>query len=126
MPPDTTCSPTSKDTTIVSGSIPPSGISPPNRQSAKPLNPVSTKSQEGQPYVKRGKNDATDAEAICEAVSRPNMRFVPVKSADQQAVLMLHRTRALLIRQQTMLANAFRAHLAEFGIVLAQGIRHVR
>jgi transposase len=78
------------------------------------------------PYVKRGKNDATDAEAICEAVSRPNMRFVPLKSADQQAVLMLHRTRALLIRQQTMLANAFRAHLAEFGIVVAQGIRHVR
>ena len=54
------------------------------------------------------------------------MRFVPVKSADQQAVLMLHRTRALLIRQQTMLANAFRAHLAEFGIAVAQGIRHVR
>ena len=78
------------------------------------------------PYVKRGKNDATDVEAICEAVTRPNMRFVPVKSADQQAVLMLHRTRALLIRQQTMLANAFRAHLAEFGIVVAQGIRHVR
>ena len=73
------------------------------------------------PDVKRGKNDATDAEAICEAVTRPNMRFVPVKSADQQAVLMLHRTRALLIRQQTMLANAFRAHLAEFGIVVAQG-----
>ena len=63
-----------------------------------------------------------DAEAICEALSRPNMRFVPVKSADQQAVLMLHRTRALLIRQQTMLANAFRAHLAEFGIVVAQGM----
>jgi transposase len=78
------------------------------------------------PYVKRGKNDATDAEAICEAVTRPNMRFVPVKSADQQAVLMLHRTRALLIRQQTMLANAFRAHLAELGIVVPQGIRHVR
>jgi transposase len=78
------------------------------------------------PYVKRRKNDATDAEAICEAVTRPNMRFVPVKSADQKAVLMLHRTRALLIRQQTMLANAFRAHLAEFGIVVAQGIRHVR
>jgi transposase len=78
------------------------------------------------PYVKRGKNDATDAEAICEAVSRPNMRFVPVKSADPQTVLMLHRTRALLIRQQTMLANAFRAHLAELGIVVAQGIRHVR
>jgi transposase len=78
------------------------------------------------PYVKRGKNDATDAEAICEAVTRPNMRFVPAKSADQQAALMLHHTRALLIRQQTMLANAFRAHLAEFGIVVAQGIRHVR
>jgi hypothetical protein len=61
-----------------------------------------------------------------EAVSRPNMRFVPVKSADQQAVLMPHRTRALLIRQQTMLANAFRTHLAEFGAVVAQGIRHVR
>jgi len=78
------------------------------------------------PYVKRGKNDATDAEAFCEAVTRPNMRFVPVKSTDQQAVLMLHRTRALLIRQQTMLANAFRAHLAEFGVVVAQGIRQVR
>jgi transposase len=67
------------------------------------------------PYVKREKNDATDAVAICEAVTRPNMRFAPVKSADQQAVLMLHRTRALLIRRQTMLTNAFRAHLAEFG-----------
>src|ERR1700730_355987 len=85
----------------------------------KPPRPSST-------LLKRGKNDATDAEAICEAVTRPNMRFVPVKSADQQAVLMLHRTRALLIRQQTMLANAFRAHLAEFRIVGAQGIRHVR
>ena len=63
-----------------------------------------------------------DAEAICDALSRPNMRFVPVKSADQQAVLMLHRTRALLIRQQTMLANAFRAHLAEFRIVVAQAM----
>jgi transposase len=78
------------------------------------------------PYVKRGKNDATDAEAIREAVTRPDMRFVPVKSAGQQAVLMLHRTRALLIRQQTMLANAFRAHLAEFGIVVARGISYVR
>jgi transposase len=68
------------------------------------------------PYVRRGKNDAADAEAICEAVTRPNMRFVPVKTTDQQAVLMLHRTRALLIRQRTMLANAFRAHLAEFGM----------
>jgi transposase len=77
------------------------------------------------PYVKSGKNDATDAEAICETGSRPNMRVFPVKSADQQAVLMLHRTRALLIRQQTMLANAFRAHLAEFGFVVPQGLRHV-
>ena len=75
------------------------------------------------PYVKRGKNDAADAEAICEAVGRPNMRFVPVKSTDQQAVLMLHRTRALLVRQRTMLANALRAHLAEFGIIVAQGFR---
>jgi transposase len=77
------------------------------------------------PYVRRGKNDAADAEAICEAVTRPNMRFVPVKTTDQQAVLMLHRTRALLIRQRTMLANAFRAHLAEFGIIVAQGIGRV-
>jgi transposase len=77
------------------------------------------------PYVRRGKNDATDAEAICEAVTRPNMRFVPVKSADQQAVLMLHRARALLIRQRTMLANALRAHLAEFGFVVAQGVGRV-
>jgi transposase len=69
------------------------------------------------PYVKRQKNDAADAAAICEAVERPNMRFVPVKSRDQQAVLMLHRSRDLLIRQRTMLINALRAHLAELGIV---------
>ena len=75
------------------------------------------------PYVRRGKNDATDAAAICEAVMRPSMRFVPVKSAEQQSVLMLHRVRALLIRQRTMLINALRAHLAEFGIVAAQGVR---
>src|SRR3954471_20324106 len=74
-------------------------------------------------YVKRGKTDAADAEAICEAVTRPSMRFVPVKSAEQQSVLMLHRMRALLIRQRTMLVNALRAHLAEFGIVAAQGVR---
>ncbi|MDA0338538.1 MAG: IS110 family transposase [Proteobacteria bacterium] len=73
------------------------------------------------PYVKRQKNDATDAEAICEAVTRPNMRFVPVKSAERQGVLMLHRTRDLLMRQRTMLLNAARAHLAEFGIITAQG-----
>ena len=77
------------------------------------------------PYVRRGKTDAADAEAICEAVARPSMRFVPMKSADQQAVLMLHRTRALLVRQRTMLANALRAHLAEFGIIVAQGVGRV-
>jgi transposase len=74
------------------------------------------------PYVRRGKNDAIDAEAICEAVSRPGMRFVPVKSQEQQAVLMLHRTRALLVRQRTMIINALRAHLAEFGTVVAKGV----
>jgi transposase len=73
------------------------------------------------PYLKRQKNDAADAEAICEAVRRPNMRFVPVKAPDQQACLMLHRTRHLFIRQQTALINAIRAHLAEFGIVAPAG-----
>ena len=77
-------------------------------------------------YVKRGKTDAVDAEAICEAVQRPTMRFVPVKSAEQQSVLMLHRVRALLIRQRTMLVNALRGHLAEFGIIVAQGISRIR
>lgn len=77
------------------------------------------------PYVKRQKNDATDAEAICEAVTRPTMRFVPVKSEEQQSVLMLHRVRELLIRQRTMLINALRGHLAEFGIVTRQGIAGV-
>ncbi|MBX4935262.1 IS110 family transposase [Rhizobium bangladeshense] len=77
------------------------------------------------PYVKRQKNDATDAEAICEAVTRPTMRFVPVKSEEQQGVLMLHRVRELLIRQRTMLVNALRGHLAEFGIVTRQGIAGV-
>ena len=75
------------------------------------------------PYVKRQKNDLADAEAICEAVTRPTMRFVPVKSADRQAVLMLHRTRDLLMRQRTMLLNAVRGHLAEFGIIAPQGAR---
>jgi transposase len=73
-------------------------------------------------YVKRGKTDAADAEAICEAVTRPSMRFVSVKTADQQAVLMLHKTRELLVRQRTMLINALRSHLAEFGIIAAQGV----
>ena len=77
------------------------------------------------PYVKSQKNDAADAEAIAEAVQRPTMRFVPIKSADQQAVLMLHRTRDLLIRQRSSLISAIRVHFAEFGIVLGQGIRNV-
>ncbi|QKD19643.1 IS110 family transposase [Mesorhizobium sp. NZP2077] len=77
------------------------------------------------PYVKRQKNDATDAEAICEAVTRPTMRFVPVKSEEQQSVLMLHGVRELLIRQRTMLVNALRGHLAGFGIVTRQGIAGV-
>jgi len=73
------------------------------------------------PYVKRGKTDAADAEAICEAVTRPTMRFVPTKTMEQQSVLMLHKVRDLLIKQRTMLINALRSHLAEFGIVSAQG-----
>ncbi len=73
------------------------------------------------PYVKRQKNDVADAGAICEAVTRPTMRFVPVKGEEQQGILVLHRTRELLIRQRTMLINALRAHLAEFGIIVAKG-----
>ena len=77
------------------------------------------------PYVKRHKNDATDAEAICEAVSRANMRFVPTKTAEQQGGLVLHRARHLLVRQQTSVINAIRAHLAEFGVVAPVGRRGV-
>src|SRR5215204_7289859 len=76
-------------------------------------------------YVKRNKNDAADAEAICEAVVRPTMRFVPAKTADQQAAVLLHRGRERLVRQRTMLVNALRAHLAEFGVLGAQGLRNV-
>ena len=77
------------------------------------------------PYVKRGKTDAADAEAIAEAVRRPTMRFVAIKSAEQQqSVLMLHRTRDLLVGQRTQLVNMIRSQLAEFGIVLAKGIHH--
>jgi transposase len=77
-------------------------------------------------YVKRGKNDAADAEAICEAVRRPTMRFVRIKSAEQQGQLMQHRTRDVLIRQRTQIINALRAHLAELGIVAAQGDKGVK
>src|SRR5499426_1148193 len=72
-------------------------------------------------YVKRSKNDANDAAAICEAVTRPSMRFVPTKSEQQQSALMLHRSRQLLVRQRTMLSNAIRGHLAELGIISAKG-----
>jgi transposase len=78
------------------------------------------------PYVKRGKNDANDAAAICEAMSRPDMRFVPIKSADQQAVLMLHKTRELLVKQRTMTVNALRGHLSEFGLIAPKGIQRVK
>jgi transposase len=73
------------------------------------------------PYVKRSKNDAADAEAICEAVTRPTMRFVGIKSPEQQSAMMLHRVRLILSRQRTQLSNALRAHLAEFGIVAPIG-----
>jgi transposase len=73
------------------------------------------------PYVKRGKNDAADAEAICEAVTRPTMRFVAVKSPEQQSAMMLHRVRLILMRQRTQITNAIRSHLAEFGIVSPVG-----
>jgi transposase len=76
-------------------------------------------------YLRRGKNDAADAAAICEAVTRPSMRFVPVKGEAQQAALMLHRVRDLLVRQRTQLINAIRGHLAEFGVIEAQGPWHV-
>jgi transposase len=78
------------------------------------------------PYVKRNKNDGRDAEAICEAMGRPTMRFVAVKSVEQQAVLAMHSTRSLLVRQRTMAANALRAALSEIGIVAAQGVKGLR
>jgi transposase len=77
------------------------------------------------PYVQRGKSDALDAEAICEAVGRPTMRFATIKTTEQQAVLTLHRARELLVKQQTMLANLIRGCLGEFGIVAPLGIRRV-
>src|SRR2546423_8879745 len=72
-------------------------------------------------YLKRSKNDANDAAAICEAVTRPSMRFVPTKTEQQQSGLMLHRSPQLLVRQRTMLSNAIRGHLAELGIISAKG-----
>src|SRR3546814_11943615 len=76
-------------------------------------------------YVKRGKSDALDAEAICEAVQRPTMRFVPVKTVEQQAILMTHRARSLLVRQRPMLANYLRAHLAALGCVPHHGLSNL-
>ena len=77
------------------------------------------------PYVKTNKNDAADAEAICEAVARPNMRFVPIKNAEQQAVLSVHRARQGFVKARTAQANQIRGLLAEFGIIIPQGIRHI-
>lgn len=76
------------------------------------------------PYVKRGKSDAVDAEAICEAVTRPTMRFVEIKSEEQQALLSLHRARDFIVRQRTQLINMLRSLLAEFGISIAKGVTH--
>ena len=76
------------------------------------------------PYVKRGKNDAADAEALCEAMSRPTMRFVPVKTAREQAALMLVGVRDRLIRNRTQLSNAIRGYAAEFGLTAAKGMAH--
>jgi len=76
--------------------------------------------------VKRNKTDAADAEAICEAVTRPTMRFVAIKTGEQQSVLMVHRTRELLVRQRTMLVNAIRAHMAEFGVVARVGLPQLK
>src|SRR5438093_6701988 len=76
-------------------------------------------------YVKRGKNDKIDAAAICEAMSRPTMRFVPVKSAEQQAALTMLGVRDLLVKQRTMLINAIRGHAAEFGVTVAKGPKQV-
>jgi transposase len=78
------------------------------------------------PYVKRNKNDGRDAEGVCEAMTRPTMRFVRVKSLESQAVAVLHRTRRLLVRQRTMSGNAFRSALAEFGLVAVQGLKGLR
>ena len=77
--------------------------------------------QLAKPYVRRGKNDAADAKALCEAMSRPSMRFVPVKTADQQAALMLAGQRERLVRERTRLANTIRGHAAEFGITASTG-----
>ena len=77
------------------------------------------------PYVKRNKTDAADAEAICEAVRRPTMRFVPIKSREKQAVLLQHRSRELLVKQRTMLVNAVRSYCMEFGLIMAKGIQNV-
>lgn len=81
--------------------------------------------QLAKPYVKRGKNDAADAEALCEAMSRPTMRFVPVKSAEQQAALMLAGIRERAVATRTQLANTIRGYAAEFGVTAAKGVSHI-
>ena len=78
------------------------------------------------PYVKRGKSDAADAEAICEAVTRPTMRFVDIKSAEQQALLSQHRAREMLVGQRTQISNTIRGLVGEFGITIRKGLEHIR
>ena len=78
------------------------------------------------PYVKRGKSDAADAEAICEAVTRPTMRFVEVKSAEQQAILCQHRARTIMVGQRTQLSNVIRGLIGEFGITIRRGLESIR
>ena len=77
------------------------------------------------PYVKRGKSDAIDAEAICEALTRPTMRFVAIKTVEQQSLLSVHRVRSLLVRQRTQLINGLRGMVAEFGVYIARGLARV-
>ena len=78
------------------------------------------------PYVKRGKSDAADAEAICEAVTRPTMRFVQIKSAEQQALLSQHRAREMLVGQRTQISNTIRGLVGEFGVTIRKGLEHIR
>jgi transposase len=93
---------------------------------SRPIEGGAASARDVKAYLKRNKNNAADATAICEAVRRPIMRFVLIKTAEQQGQLMQHRTRDLLMRQRTQLINALRAHLAELGVVAAQVTRASR
>ena len=102
-----------------------SGSNPPAGGNGNEPSPLHENGQCVTPLVKRHKNDEADAEAICEAASRPTMRFVAVKTEEQQARGMLFRTLDLLVRQRTQTINALRGHLAEFGVIAPQGVAHV-